>query len=1399
MFEDRLRAVSAMVLYVNNILLANPVIEQFSLEGMNVADPIPNIKLGEYDQSVATEIELEYIDTDELDPGYRVLVLTDIGQDGLWVLYALSEQKSWEIVRIQSYKTDLYWQYTDWYGVKPDGTRYSATDKPDFSVDTTNDALKLAATEGQLIYISNATGNNTWQLVEVETDGSFKVIGIQNGTIQLDQSLIDFAGQGLGFGNQDFDSNRFDQNPNIEIRNILTALNNDIFINTLQGEFNKLFFVMVNYLLTEQTYVDWLFKSSFISVTHKLRTLKQFPSYIVDNQTYYQDYINEVKPFRTKIREYKIDYTGDDTFGGDITDFDLPAYYDTSTGYGIFRSPSGERPYVTQDSATWQKWPWNQWYNNRNLQVSSIRIENAGQGYILPPTITIVSTDGKGSGATAYATLDGNTGGIAAITVTDLGSAYTTTPTVIINGSTIGNIIAIGGNISTTSANTYTLSTVTGLFVGMSANAAFAADSQITSVDEGNLRITMDSGNLTTFTGSVISFGYPGQETGTPATAYAVMKNPQTRNFDTTIKFDRITYDSSVQEWQSNTAYTVGQIITHAHQDGNVMIRKAYEIIANVVSGTTFFASDYVEYAAGRFDNANDRIVGYYEPGSIMPTVDVISVPLTLASSATNTNTIYVYSVDGVFPGMYIGNLGVKSGYITEIVGNIPVMIDSVGSMGTIKGNLVAGSRIVTGVIGDISAIRADEIVTNIGQVLGDYVTGPGIPLNTTVTANTVAGTISLSNQAAITANFANITYGGTVISVSKITLSVPVSLATNDTITARYESLDQLITGIDYPNAPVRSPTFRSDPLFGRNWDNAAYDGVQYSRDGIALLSTNAYDISLYSLYGGTLGFAPEDLITYGGEFVDTYHSRAPEELVPGIAFDTLDMRIYTKIDANANVIAYRVFNNMLGDTGYLRISSANATALTSQLTINDSEIYVADASKLSAPDKLTATPGVIFINGERITYYRNYSDEVELWTASTTFANDSILTYGNVITFSSPITANRGEYIAQANISANAIVTANVINSTTVPVYYISGSPEFSLGANPIQVTTGINAVQVSEILASGNAQIWSVAGNSNIRVTTTAVLTVGTEIQFNTSFGNVANITYYIESVYGNAATSPTVPVANVIKIANTANGAPVTDLVADFYGNITANVITIVDYDAYPITSAEAYYKTTGNVNSTTFNYANVAQLPSLNILSQIHRGTQGTGSASVYPVGMEVLDGGRDQLVPATSNIIVVSTTATSGQTVFNTPKYQLGDDPSNNLRLRVYVNNVPSFNNAYNEISSNVRVYNYTGTNGNTVSVTVNYGNTISFVSGIAAGSVVRAEVSVQFANVWYNGTGNTIDGSGMTGANTTATNFLRDYPVISTEIPGVSNALTTEDAINILTTETDDEIYTED
>jgi len=811
MFVDRLTAVSEMVAYVNSIFINNPIAEQFNLAGLMVADPIPNIKLGEYDQSVNTVEELAYIDTSILTTGYKVLVLSDSTQDGLWVLYVLTSNETWQILQVQSYKTSLYWNYVDWYA-----TGYSSATKPTFSVETTNDAIALQPVAGDIIYISNPTGNNTWQLVVVNDNGTFSTVGIQNGTIQLDSSLGDFVDNNLGFGNQDFDSGRFDQDPNLETRAIVNALYNDIFIDTLKGQFNKLFFVMINYLLTEQKYVDWLFKSSFISVVHNLRSLDQYPSYIVDNQTYYQDYIDEVKPYRTKVREYLLNYTGSDAYQGDISDFDLPGYFDTSTNHPMFRSPSGEAPYVAEDEATWQTFPYNQWYNNRSLKVQDIIVENSGWGYASVPLVTVISTDNVGTGATAVAVMSGNVGNlsVASITVTSAGTGYLTTPRVYINGS---------------------------------ANVA--------------------------------------------ATAYPIMGNPLVRSFDTAIKFDRTTYSSTVQQWQANTSYVAGQVVSYAIQDGNAMIRKAYSVTSNLTTGSTFIPANYTEIAANVFTNASDRILGFYEPTNNMPAINSISIPLTLANTATNTNTIYVFSTPNIVKGMYIGGQGVLAGYITGIVGNVALTISNVAT------------------------------------------------------------------------------------SVTQVTLTVNVSAAADSIITATKDNLGQLLTGVDYPGALVTGASFNQNPNYGRTFDNSGYDSVGYPVSGPPLLSSGALDVSYYSLFTDLLlGTRPEDVTVDGGKFVDAYASHAPEELVPGIVYDTLDLRVYTSnvaVNGVQATVGYRIFDNMIGVPSYLRISDASTTTLAATLNLTDSNIYVQNASVLPVPDVNDAIPGVIFINSERITYW--------------------------------------------------------------------------------------------------------------------------------------------------------------------------------------------------------------------------------------------------------------------------------------------------------------------------------------------------------------------------------------------------------------------------------------------
>ena len=886
MFVDRLVAVQELTAYVNSILSTKPIARQYNLSQLNSADPIPNAKFGLYDQAIPTEVELAYIDTNALNVGYKILVEEDTTQDNLWIIYELSADKTWQVYQVQGYKTNLYWDYVDWYA---DG--FGPTDKIQYYVDTLVDALKLSAPTGSEILVKVATGaGGGWNLITVLSDGSFQVVGIENGTIQFKTSLGDFTTNELGFGNQGFAANRYDQNPNIEIRKIIQALKDDIFVDELQGEFNKVFFVMVNYLFSEQKYVDWIFKTSFISVTHNLRTLSQFPSYIQDNQTYYQSYIDEVKPYRTKLREYLINYTGADTYPSTVTDFDLPPYYDSSTK--IFRSPSGEL--INADEAKWQTYPYTQWYNNRKLSVVNIIVENPGVGYTIAPTVTITAGVGGGAGATATAYIDGDTGSITHITVDNPGAGYITTPQVTVNGSA-----------------------------------------------------TVD------------------------AIAYAEIKNYQVRSFDTTIKFDRISYTSSVKEWQPNIALSVGDIITYASLDGNTYIRNVYSVVANEITGNTFISANYVPFAANAFTNANDRIIGLYQP--------------------------------------------------------------------------------------------------------------------------------------------------------------------TNNMIS---RDLAQLVHGIEYPGTQVVGPNFNESPLFGGTYDIGAFDNIDYDAAGNPILSDTAVDTIIQSNYtDAALGTRAEDIDVDGGAYVDRYSSHAPEEMVPGIVFDTLDMRVYTKINANTSCVGYRVFSNMLRNTSYLRIADAFTTTLAANLALSDTNIKVTNSSILMVPDIAYGhNPGVVFIGAERITYWTNDKatntlGQIRRGTQGTAVAN-------LYVTGSSVVDGSAWQNV-QGAVTGNITLSANTTYKVTDVVSYsvtLSANITANVGTFITQSTTGANATILGYENATHSNVIVSYNNNFRFNLLGSVIHAVDAIAINGVTSGNIYPISSNIAGYITNSLGNVTITANTVLQTAN-----------------------------------------------------------------------------------------------------------------------------------------------------------------------------------------------------------------------------------------------------------------------
>jgi len=435
---DKISAIRNLVGYVNNILIKNPIVERFDISKLLSAEPKPNaprrtydavlqkmVVSGEWHKTVNAIEELEYLDIDELTSSIpasetpRVLINSVPTLDGLWAIYQYDAvTQGWNLYRIQSYNTPETWEYTDWYA-----SDYDPTQATTYVVEQYKDVKAIKFAIGETVKVNDG-GQGKFVIYRVNGKLRLDPVGYENGTLQLNSSFYDVASSGTAFDGGNFDTFRFDQNNSTELRYVMESIRDQLFTGYLSDEFSNLFFVLINYILSEQVSVDWIFKSSFISVVHKLRKLAQYPSYISDNQNYYEDYINEVKPYRTKIRDYLISYDGLDVVPNDVTDFDAAPVYNFTTG----------KYYKPALSAALQ--------SLSKFSVESLIVGAGGSGFSSEPIITISAPDdATGTRARARALIDQVTGSIIDVILLDGGSGYSSTPTVTINGDGTGAIV----------------------------------------------------------------------------------------------------------------------------------------------------------------------------------------------------------------------------------------------------------------------------------------------------------------------------------------------------------------------------------------------------------------------------------------------------------------------------------------------------------------------------------------------------------------------------------------------------------------------------------------------------------------------------------------------------------------------------------------------------------------------------------------------------------------------------------------------------------------------------------------------------------------------------------------------------------------------------------------------
>ena len=426
-YANRFDALKEIVDYTNSVLIKSQIANTISYTNLNSEEPEPTAASGLYDEVVDTYQDLSFVDTDSISGIVNYLVKSDEeNSNSRWAIYQWTGTE-FTRTRIQTYKTSSYYRLADWYKTDGDMTHDENT-RIDAQVQFEYQLDELNLQDGQHAKVTSAdTGG--WKIF-MKTSEGFENVATENGTIQLQASLYDYDIENSGFAGDDtFDDNFFDQEPTTETRNILKALKNDIFVGNLYGEYNKIFFIGLRKVLEEQLYVDWLFKTSFVNVTNSLRPLSQRKTYTTGTDGFVESYINEVKPFQTKIREYRLGYTNTDTQDGLNTDFDNPTFYDDT----INKIRSIDEDSVN-DATRITQFPWKLWNDNYKKTVGSVTLFDQGSGYTTTPTVTI--TGGGGSGATATAVV--SDGKVKSITVTNAGSGYTTTPTVTITGGETG-------------------------------------------------------------------------------------------------------------------------------------------------------------------------------------------------------------------------------------------------------------------------------------------------------------------------------------------------------------------------------------------------------------------------------------------------------------------------------------------------------------------------------------------------------------------------------------------------------------------------------------------------------------------------------------------------------------------------------------------------------------------------------------------------------------------------------------------------------------------------------------------------------------------------------------------------------------------------------------------------
>lgn len=300
-----------------------------------------------------------------LPPGSRVLMQGDAQTGGFWTIWeyapddATADENGFALRRMQTYRTQDFWEFIDWYAegydvANPPVVRYATA--------AARNAAENPVPNTKFVRLDD-DGNGRW-VWTMFADGAWNIVAREKGTIRLSEKLYDASREiifePLTTATTIENLRRvFNREGSWELRILIDALRDHAAFTDM--EINEVFFSMLHFVHSQQDQVSWAFKTSFLNIGGYNESLRPVPVQPVDNTQNLLDYIEEVKPYRVKTRDFTRVVTPDiDVANLQVTDFDLPPYYEETTGK--YRILSIGNPVDLEIIKTQR--PWKDWYDN---------------------------------------------------------------------------------------------------------------------------------------------------------------------------------------------------------------------------------------------------------------------------------------------------------------------------------------------------------------------------------------------------------------------------------------------------------------------------------------------------------------------------------------------------------------------------------------------------------------------------------------------------------------------------------------------------------------------------------------------------------------------------------------------------------------------------------------------------------------------------------------------------------------------------------------------------------------------------------------------------------------------------------------------------------------------------